>query len=267
MDRDKYRLIYKGYRRSLEKKFGGYISEAFLYSSYLFKRKNDPIKKFVILGFQRTGSTLLVELLDSHPLINCKGELLLNRMLFPKYFLKCNTRISNHDVFGFKLLTPHFDYQNIKNPDQFMVDLNNSGYKILKLKRRNLFRSAISLLYAINSRRFHFQYSYLEKDLQKIVVDPLELLEKLNWIEYHSVLLDRISNKLPHLEIVYEDDLMSATHHKDTVNRISDYLSIPRATAHTKLIKFTDDISDFISNADEIKTFIYETKYAKYLDM
>ena len=148
-----------------------------------------------------------------------------------------------------------------------MVDLNNSGYKILKLKRRNIFRSAISLLYAINSRRFHFQNSYLEKDLQKITVDPLELLEKLNWIEYHSGLLDRISNELPHLEIVYEDDLMNATHHEDTVNRISDYLSIPRATTHTKLIKFTDDISHFISNAAEIKTFVYGTKYAKYLDM
>ena len=267
MYRDKYRLIYRRYRRIFEKRFGGYISEVILYSNYLFQRKREPSIKFVIFGYQRTGSTLLVNLLDSHPQIECEGELLLNRMAFPKHYLKYRARLSSNDIFGFKLLTPHFDYQKFDNPDQFMIDLNDSGYKIIKLKRNNIFRTALSLLYAINSGRFHFQQSSVNKEVQKINVDPSDLLEKLQWIEFTSLLTERVSKNIPLMEIVYEDDLLNPAYHQVTVDRISDYLGIPHAVVHTKLVKYTDDISQLISNVEEINSFIRNTKYAKYLEI
>lgn len=266
MDRDNYRLYYRKYRRVFEKRFGGYLSEISLSVRYIPKKKRDPKNKFVIFGYQRTGSTLLVDLLDSHPLIECEGELLLNHMFNPNRFLYRRARLSREDIYGFKLLTPHFAYQGIKQPDIFIQGLVDSGYKIIKLIRINILRTAISLIYAINSGKFHFQRSSKNKGVPKICIDLTELIEKIHWIEYSISLQDQAISDFPYLEVIYEDDLIDPSCHQETVNRISDYLGVQYEPVKTKWVKYSDDLSQTIMNIDEIKTFIRDTKYSEFLD-
>jgi len=266
MDRDKYRLIYRKYRRSFEKRFGGYTTELSLSVRYIITEKQAPQNKFIIFGYQRTGSTLLVDLLNSHPLIECDGELLLNRMFNPDRYLCRRAKLSKADNFGFKLLTPHFDYQNINQPDHFIQGLVGSGYKVIKLKRLNILRTAISLIYAINSGKFHFQRSSLNKAAPKIYIDLSELIEKIQWIEYSISVQEQAIFDIPHLEVIYEDDLVDPSRHQETVKRISNYLGIHNELVQTKWVKYSDDLSQTITNVDEIKSFIQNTKYSEFLD-
>lgn len=266
MQRDDYRLIYRNFRRSFEKRFGGYLSEAFLNINYIFREKREPSIKFIIFSYQRTGSTLLVDLLNSHPRIECVGELLLNRMFFPSRFLKLRAKLSKEDVFGFKMLTPHFDYQGIADPERFTRNLFDSGYKIIKLKRKNVLRTAISLIYAINSGKFHFQQSSIKRGAPKIFIEPQDLIDKIKWIEHNISVQEQVLTDIPYLEVVYEDDLIDASNHKDTINRIADFLGVQHGPIHTKLVKYTDDLSQIITNADEVKAFIHKTGYSNFLD-
>jgi LPS sulfotransferase NodH len=250
------------------KDYKGFAQEAVLYSTYLFKPKRKPLKKFVVFSCPRTGSTLLVTLLDSHPQIHCQSELWLYRMAFPKLYLQCQTNLAQQEVYGFKLQVNHFQLQRIKKPDQFMAQLCDSGFKIIKLGRRNLFRTALSLVYAKSTGKYVIKKDEKGNRPREIVINPQELLANLQLVEQYKTLLDQISSKLPHIEFVYEDDLTSQDRQQATVDQISEYLGIPSAKVSSDLVKgSSDDFSDFVANADEVRAFIRTTRYAEFLDM
>lgn len=245
----------------------GYIREIYIYLSYLTRQNKQPVKKFVIFGSPRSGSTLLVSLLNSHPMIFCEGEILLYRVLFPKLYLQCRSKLSNEEIYGFKFLTSHFRHQKIKDPDQFMLDLHQSGYLFISLKRLNILHATISLIYAISRGSYHHNRDEGDLKLPKININPVELLEKLNWMESLAQLQERISNKIPHLEIIYENNLLNSSCHQTTANLIADYLMTPRKSVSSDLVKIgANDISALINNSDELTDTLRTTPFVKYLD-
>ena len=265
--RVKYQYLKRIARRSFEKRFGGYFSEAKLSVTYPFRAKRESSQKFFIYTHQRSGSTLLVNLLDSHPMIDCEGELLLDPMYSPMSYVVKRQRTSQAEVFGFKLQPHHFTYQNIENPDSFLIELAHSNYKPIILKRRNLFRAALSLLYAINSGKFQRDNRFGEVQPAKIFIDPDDLLENIQWIEHNIELLDLYADRNPHLELIYEDDLLDDVSHQSTVNRICDYLGIQSENVKANLVRIMPgDFSTYIENAEEIKEIIGNTKYRRFLE-
>jgi len=265
--RVKYQYLKRIARRSFEKRFGGYFSEAKLSVTFPFRAKRESSQKFFIYTHQRSGSTLLVNLLDSHPMIDCQGELLLDRMSSPMSYVAKRQRTSQAEVFGFKLQPHHFTYQNINNPDLFLKELAQSNFKTIILRRRNLFRAALSLLYAINSGKFHRDNRFGEVQSAKIFIDPDDLLENIQWIEHNIEVLNLYADRRPHLELIYEDDLLDNVSHQDTVNRICDYFGITSANVESNSVRIMPgDFSTYIENAEEIKEIIGKTKYARFLE-
>ena len=262
-----YQYLRRIARRSFEKRFGGYLSEAKLNTAYPFQAKRESPHKFFIYTHQRSGSTLLVNLLDSHPLIDCEGELILDPMFSPMSHLAKRQRTSLAEVFGFKLQPHHFTYQNINNPDSFLKELAQSSYKPIILKRRNLFRTALSLLYAINSGKFQRDNQFGGVKSGKVFIDPDDLLENIQWTEQNIELLDFYADHHPHLELFYEDDLMDQVNHQATVNKICDYLGIQLENVKANLVRIMPgDFSSYIENAEEIQALIVATKYARFLE-
>lgn len=263
----KYQYWKRIARRSFEKRIGGYFSEAKLSVTYPFRTKRESPHKFFIYTHQRSGSTLLVNLLDSHPMIDCEGELLLDPMFSPMSYITKRQRTSQAEVFGFKLQPHHFTYQNINNPESFLKGLAKLKYKTIILKRRNVFRAALSLLYAINSGKFHRDNRFGEVQSDKIFINPDDLLENIQWIEHNIEVLDRHAANHPHLELIYEDDLLDNDSHQGTINRISDYLEIPNANVESNSARIMPgDFSPYIENAEAIKEIIRKTKYGRFLD-
>jgi len=261
------RIKYRNLRRQYEKSIGGYVSEYALYTRSLTGNQIPPEKKFVIYAYQRTGSTLLVDLLNSHPEINCKGELLLNKMHNPKRYLQIQAGMAESPIFGFKLLTPHFDYQKIRDPRAFMAGLYESNYQIILLQRQSTFRTALSLLYAIKSWRFHFQNPQAHIQLEKITINPDELVSKINWIEHSKKIQEDSVMHLPHLKLTYEGDLLDNERHQMAIDNICDYLQIPHAPVNSQFIKLTPDcISQLVTNMDEIVDYFRKSPYRDYLE-
>jgi hypothetical protein len=265
--RVKFRYLKRLTRRSIEKRLGGYLPEATLNLTYPFREKKDPQKKFFIFTHQRSGSTLLVNLLDSHSMVDCQGELLLDPMLSPMGYLSRREKLLSAEVFGFKLQPHHFTYQKIANPANFINTLVNSGYKIIKLKRRNIVRAALSLQYALKSGTFHRTRMSSGHQDARVYINPEDVIESIKWIEYNSEELDRLSQDYPLLELTYEDDLLDNSVHQITVNSISDYLEIPHTEVHTDLRKvIPSDLSETFVNAEQIISVIRSTNYASYLE-
>ena len=105
-----------------------------------------------------------------------------------------------------------------------------------------------------NSGKFHFQRSSLNKAAPKIYIDLSELIEKIQWIEYSISIQEQAIFDIPHLEVIYEDDLVDPSRHQETVKRISNYLGIHNELVQTKWVKYSDDLSQTITNVDEIKS-------------
>ncbi|MEZ4555698.1 MAG: hypothetical protein R2854_04465 [Caldilineaceae bacterium] len=78
--------------------------EASAYARAAVARGTPLRAKFVIMT-RRAGKGLLVDLLNSHPQIQGQTELLHDRMLFPRRYLRANERLARLPVFGFKLLS------------------------------------------------------------------------------------------------------------------------------------------------------------------
>lgn len=227
-----------------------------------------PDQKFVIFGQARTGSSLLVNLLNSNPDIHCDGELLQERILLSRYFVRAKALLSPKRIYGFKLLS--YQIQNVQklcNPSAFIRDLDSHNFKFLYLQRRNVLRKQLSNLYAHNTRVFHIRRGETAQAKQKVYVAPKDLFtwikesEKLKQFEMAAL------KNIHYLPLYYEDDLLDQASHQATVDRISDFLEIPRCSASTDMIKVTPlHFPDFIENYEEIIQFISQTEYSKFLD-
>ncbi len=246
--------------------YKGYIKELLLYPYCLTIHKRHPIKKFLIYGFPRSGSTLLVSLLDAHPDIHCEGELLIHPLFDPRRYIDCNASICRKEIFGFKLLVDHFETQNIESPATFLSSLVQSGYLIINLVRRNLFRAALSSLYASFIGKTHIKKTDGEIRRIPMHVDPTVLLRKIKRfedLEYnHSISLKDFTYQT----ICYEDDLLTKSKQQATVDRICEYLRIASAPVDTNILRTTsDDVEDFVENYAEISASLENSEYERFL--
>jgi len=249
------------------KKYTGYIREGITYSTYPFKKKNKPSKKFVIFTVGRSGSNLLVNLLDLHPDIHCNNELLSKRVVFPSLYLNLCENLSSRDVYGFKLLTYHFDIQKTTDYLNFIDELILAGYLIISLKRHNILRQAVSHIYALHRQKFHHKSKQGEQIHSVISVDIDNLKEELELFTDHREREEIVLEKYPYFQLFYEDDLFDTQCHQRTIDRISDYLGIPTAKVESDYLRTTPDhLSRFIENFNEVRDYISQTEFKEFLE-
>lgn len=237
----------------------GYIQEGRAYFQYLTRRHRRPKTKFVILGQQRSGSTLLVSLLDSHPDICCLGELLYYRRISPFAYLKSLESISERKAFGFKLMPNHIGYQGRTDANRFMLELNDAGYRVVKLSRRNLFHSAISMLYAQKRKKYHYNQTEILQGLPRLELNPALVAKTVAWFEEMAELQDAITRDIPHLALTYEDHLLEPSVQQTTVEKVTDFLELPHVRLRSDLARITSkDYSDYVLNMEEIREALKE---------
>ena len=239
-----------------------------------FIAKNNPPAKFIIFAQGRTGTNLLRDLLNSHPKIHCDGELLKHKKIFLKSFLEIRRLFFKTKAYGFKVKIYQLTKkQKIHNPKQIMSDLHRRGWKIIYLKRRNLFCHAVSTIAMEHRRKERFlrrSYTRWFKDcpisIGKIHINCTDLIKKMKYRENLLAQEETILHGLPHMQLVYEDNLLKSQDHQNTANRIFGYLNLPFfpvTTQRTK--KVPERLSDLIDNFEEIANAVGKTRYAKFL--
>ena len=151
------------------------------------------------------------------------------------------------------------------NPQSLLGDLYHDGWKIISLKRHHFLRQAVSLLIVKQRSKWHDTYPNALKGL-KLTLNCERLLGKLKSRErYFQKETDILAN-IPHLALFYEDHLLKAESHQNTLDRVFDYLGLDSVPVNTKLFRTSsDNFADFIENYDEVVNVISQTKYAKFL--
>lgn len=260
-------------KRFISQKFAGYFLEITNYLSYfyrnLFLGVNKPKIKFVIFCHGRSGSTLLLDLLNSHPQVSCDGEILSRKVFSPSALIKCRSLMSNKEVYGFKLLSYQIrDVQKMVNPRSFMKAIHNKVYKVIFLRRSNLLRLVLSVLYAEFRNEWHHKITDGEVSHLKMKVDVENMLKMLKESEETYRFESEIMKEIPHFSLIYEEDLENRNTHDATLNKITDYLKIANSVSSTPdVVKITPKrLEDFVENLAEVENALIENSYEEYLE-
>lgn len=250
----------------LIREFGIYsLTLPFTISRIKCKKKN----KFFIYSQARTGSTLLVYLLNSHPLIHCDREIFTFRTLFTESFIKARRMLYSGRIYGCKIIESQLQRQVTQNGmAQFMRKMHAQEWKIIYLSRKNVLRHALSKL-LVTHRGKEKRHQFAKNapfHLEKIDIDINKLHSVMSGIQETNARDEEVLNGIPHLKIAYEDDLLRSDLHQKTSDRIFEYLGLNSSPVKTDLVRITsDNLSDFVANYEELKTFIHKTPYTKFL--
>lgn len=223
-----------------------------------------PMTRFILLFAGRTGSSYVMECLDSHPNIVARPEWLGQRADHEQNELIIDFFSNHHSregyAVGFKT-----KLRDIKDRETFTSLLHKYGIHILQMQRLNVVKLAIS---RINSHRV-FQRSGKwnlqegESPLSAFHLAPDELRENIVYMEEQRQELEAFVEalELPTLRIEYEDLL---TDEAEMFRRIFAFLGVRDLPVESSFVKATsDDLGLVITNYEELRSQYADTAYAE----
>jgi LPS sulfotransferase NodH len=250
----------------------GYPFELGTYLSYPFRQKQAPRRKFVIFGTGRSGSTLLVTLMNSNSQVYCDNEIFHRPVANPWRYLRARTKLGAKEVYGFKCLTYHLGGPlglEEKDHKVFLQQLHDAGYQIIYLRRYNALRQGLSNIYARSRGQFHSNSVGAQRGpAPKVTVDLEELARWIDGVQSQARREQGLLEDIPHLSISYEADLMDSADHPRLLQKLSEYLEVDFEVPQTPLKKVTPkDFASFIENHEEMVAFLHKKGYAHFLEM
>ncbi len=219
------------------------------------------LKKFLIFGLGRSGSSLLVNLLNAHPAIHCDSEIFHRKhrwqrikhrypfliLTFRQFLAR---RRASTSVYGFKLFKSQVD-----DPDQMIHRFHADGWRIVYLQRLSIFDQAISDIVAHRTHRFHGKIGQAEQETHPFPIEPELFLQQMRIKTKSTQQCKDIMASVPHLHIIYERDLATPDCWQKTLESAYTYIGIaPSATpAYTSVTKpWVRPYSELITNYTEL---------------
>jgi LPS sulfotransferase NodH len=228
-----------------------------------------PARRFVIYCPPRTGSDLLVSLLDAHPSIRCEGEILATPIARPLTWFDGRSALASlrgRYVWGCKIITQHLQwYPDTYGPSgQLFRQLVDREYTIVHIRRRDWLLQALSLIHAAETK-YHFTAGD-DIRFEPMTVDPERLVYCLYAVEEQERLAEATLRGLPRLELCYEDDLRTPDRQAATMDRLADAFSIPRVAVQSEVVPGAPPtLCERVANLDEVAELLSRTRYARFL--
>jgi len=248
------------------------VREAAVYALYHLRRGRLPHNRFVVFAQGRTGSTVLVDLMNSHPDIFMFGEIMqynvIKNLRNPRKWAEGLATLSRQPVAGFKVKVYQLEKTQRQDPGKVLNDLHEGGWKIIYLRRTNLLRHAISDLRSEKTGHFHSTPGGAAPRGTRLKID-VSWDELVQHIEFREECLEKEHAALaglPYLTIEYEQNLMGEDAQRDTMNRVYEFLGVPSHDASTGFKKVTSkNIGDDVANFDDLTARLEASGYAQYL--
>lgn len=233
-----------------------YLTEARVYGKALISPIVENQKKFIIIARARSGTTLLVDMLNSHPEMDCEYEILSSGKVFPIQTICAHARKSQGLAYGAKILSYQMvQVHRIKDPVNFMHKLAARGFRFIHLER-NTIHQCFSLAVAQASKRYHRISSDTLETTVKL--NPQEMVRRVRW---NLKLLDyerRSLSYVDHLSLKYEDDLNASECHQAAADKVFEYLGISSHPISVRLQKMiTKSLNQTVTNYTEVIDAIY----------
>lgn len=252
----------------------GIRTEARVWLSCILRPQNADVCKFLIISRARSGSTLLTQVLNSHPEVRCGRELLSKRVLRPEKFLHNLAVKSPTRAYGAKLLSYQMvQVQKFREPIAFLARLHARGFHLIHLER-DTFAQTLSLAIAQANNVFHqtngvadgkksWARAATHRQNTPVLIDVDDFLRRLEWntllLEYEK----HCMSELPHLHISYEDHLRDPRHHQATADLIFERIGLTTAPVSAGLKKILpQDASAVIDNYDVVTAAMRHNGFA-----
>lgn len=260
--------------KSRIKNFKARLNRKSAYINLLNPGISFPEKKFVIYTRGRTGSTVLSDLINCHPDIFCDVEIFNliysgSKIAFPmKYISSCSKRADMHGkkVYGFRVKISQLRIEhNYRNYDKILLRLHAEGWKFIYLKRINFLRHKISNILATETNVFHLKRNEKPHG-KKLKADCELLMASIKFSEDIERTEEENLKHIPHLKLIYEDDISDSSKHQDTANKVFGFLGLGYHKVKTDYVKvIPDDLKMTLSNYEEVYNYFKDTKYIQFL--
>jgi LPS sulfotransferase NodH len=222
----------------------------------------------------RTGSTLLVQLLDSHPSVVCDGEIFspnrFGRIRHLDRHLRGSIGLASPrgKHYGFKVKPYQLTFHGV-DVRTFLERRAAEGWNIVHLVRSNFVRHALSTTIAEQRGYAHADrgseaaarelVSVYRLDAMQLVTDARGRCEMLR---LETQALDGIR----HHTVEYECDLLHTDAHQATADGVFRYLGLPPSPVSTRLARLSaDDLTTRIANYDEVLAAVERSEFAGML--
>lgn len=249
--------------------------------------------RFVILGSQRTGTTLIRTSLASHPDILCHGEAFnlgrkpykdaggywhfshqsfgrrINSILRPaadtELFLSRLYESGEFAAIGFKLMLNH-----CRARPYIWDSLTRRNVRVLLIERRNVLKTLISRRAAQSSGVYHVSRTLRQGSAveswtpKKVTLDASTLVRDLEAISgEHAAWKELIGDRLSCLDVVYEEYVADGEAGNAA---ILDFLETRQLPLQTDLKKVNPDkLQDIVENYEQVAAALAGTRFAPYL--
>lgn len=251
-----------------------HVKELWIYlkvaSQGLIGSGDGPHTRFVIYGQGRSGSSVLRDLIGSHPDVHCESEIfnkkVAARLLWPGRYLRARAQLSPRPVYGCKMKIYQMeDDQGVEDAREFMLDLHKEGWKVVHLVREDLFRKALSLVVAETRGQF-LDRKASGTGVDSIVIDPARLAEAMRERRRSDAAEAAALEGIPHTRVTYERDLFDAGNHQAVSDRVLEFLGLDSAPVETRYVRTSrGDVSEYVSNWEDVHAFLSKTEFASYL--
>ncbi|MHA7842311.1 MAG: hypothetical protein ACX93I_03260 [Winogradskyella sp.] len=223
---------------------------------------NKDYQKFVVISTSRTGSTLVMALLNNHKNVICDGELFKNlngnscKYVWDNFF---NHKPKNTKQVGFKLF-----YSHPRDDDKTVWDIiqNDKNIKIIHLMRKNILRIFLSQRIGIKTKRWTENVNRphnISLESKKVDIDFQECADAFNKItDYQNKTKEMFKNH-DYLEVYYEDIVDNREFELDRIFRFLDVEKM-EVTANNKK-QNPESFDELINNYTELKNKFANTKW------
>ncbi|KAH1113480.1 hypothetical protein J1N35_006858 [Gossypium stocksii] len=244
----------------------------------------NPVRFFVILSMQRSGSGWFETLLNSHVNVSSNGEIfsLLERRKNISNIVQTLEKVYNLDWFtsasknecsaavGFKWM---LNQGLVEHHKEIVGYFNHRGVSVIFLFRRNLLRRMVSvlansydryakLLNGTHKSHVHSQQEATALSSYKPIINSASLISDLKEIGSAAVKALEYFNSTRHLVLYYEDLITNRTKLKD----VQEFLGIPLMELTSRQVKIhKGPLSDFVKNWDDVNKTLTGTEYESFL--
>ena len=238
----------------------------------------------VIVTTQRSGSTFLVECLNSHPEIECSGEILNGQpdhpgppfrgplkkikkglriirtgAWMPGRWMEAFYRRGSAKVRCFKAM-----YDQLSRPFALRYFVENEEVRVIHLRRHNLLKVHVSTL--LMNKREQLQ-ARAPAEAVWIHMDPAKAIASMRRARAYYESFDKAFEKHPRLQVAYENLFDGAFLQAETGRRICDFLGVAQHRMQSKLLKLNpESLRDMVTNYDELAAAISKSEFADMLD-
>ncbi|PAN49543.1 hypothetical protein PAHAL_9G455500 [Panicum hallii] len=244
-----------------------------------------PVRFFVIVSMQRSGSGWFETLLNSHPNVSSNGEIFSVRerrenistilqTLDKLYSMDWLTSAAKNEctaAFGLKWMLN----QGLMEHHQDIVDyLIRKGAMVILLFRRNTLRRLISVLANNYDRRtkqlngIHKSHVHSKEEAEilarfKPKMDVSTLIPSIRNAEHSMRTCLGRFRKTHHMILYYEDVIRD----KNELSRVQEFLGAPVTKLSSQHVKIhTRPLPDLVDNWEDVSEMLNGTKYAQFLD-